>query len=1132
MKAALFFLGLLATCALSAQVFQDDFSDGDFSADPAWSGSDALFAINGDGQLQLQDSEAGQATLFTAYTEVSLENREWRVYVRQSFSGSDNNNGRIYLTALTVPTAADGNDAAGAQGYFLRLGEAGSDDAIHLYRDDNTGDSPVLIASGTPGLVSSSFELALRILRDDAGNWQVWADASGGTEYVLEGSGTDATYTTTVATGVLCTYTSSNADNFFYDDWFFGDEEVDETAPGILSAAALSANELSVVWSEPVTAETGTNTVNYGWSGNTPSSAVAETPDQVTLTFDSSFPSGVEQTLSVSGVQDAAGNTMTPQDLPFTWVEPVVAGVRDVVIHEIMADPDPPIGLPGAEYVELFNATAGAINLQDWVFVNTNTEKVLPAAVLPAAETVILCDEGDLDAFVPYGQVIGIPSFSALSNAGDSLSLRDNLGTVVDVVVYTDDWYNNSAVADGGTSLEQVNPFRTCSGAFNWTASQSLSGGSPGQQNSVFNDLPDTQAPFLETVLPQEPNSIAITFNEPLDPAVWDALVITVEPGLTAVLVSSDATSAVLETDLPFTLGETYTLSITGAADCEGNAAGTLTQSFTLGFTPEPGDLRITEILADPDEELLSPNAEFVEIENRSAVLLDISSVHLEDGTFSGQVLLSPGERLVLCDVDEFDAFIAFPAALPMEDFPGLTNSGRTLTLQEDTQVFDQVTYTDDWYGDPTKDDGGYSLELINPNDPCSDGTNWRASDDPSGATPGLLNSVWDETPDTQAPQVQWLVFNTDTQLGVLLDEQPGAGLGDPDITFTTLAGDPAPFGVASFAVDPEAPELLLINLDAPVPAGVRYVLEGTGLQDCWGNASTVFAFPFERPEPALAGDLLINEILFNPTSDGADFVELINASDHFISLADMGIAEEDAGAVASIKPITPWGILLGPGEYVAVSTSIAAQTSEYPFTRADRFLELESMPGYNNGAGVVVAVDALQQVLDRVPYTEDQHFALLDDVDGVSLERISTLRASDDDTNWHSAAESQGFATPGYLNSQSVAGASVGGGFTTDLDVFSPDNDGFEDVVQISYVLDRPGWVATVRIFDQQGREVRLLRQQELLGTSGTFSWDGIRDDRQKARMGMYVMLVERFLPSGEVATDKLTVALAHKLR
>ena len=39
------------------------------------------------------------------------------------------------------------------------------------------------------------------------------------------------------------------------------------------------------------------------------------------------------------------------------------------------------------------------------------------------------------------------------------------------------------------------------------------------------------------------------------------------------------------------------------------------------------------------------------------------------------------------------------------------------------------------------------------------------------------------------------------------------------------------------------------------------------------------------------------------------------------------------------------------------------------------------------------------------------------------------------------------------------MSGASVGGGFTTDLDVFSPDNDGFEDVVQISYVLDRPGW-------------------------------------------------------------------------
>ena len=178
-KTIQFFFGLLATGALSAQVFQDDFSDGNFFADPAWSGSAEVFTINANGQLQLQDSQAGQSALFTTYSEASLDNREWRVHVRQSFSGSDNNNGRIYLTALTVPTGADGNGAAGAQGYFLRLGEAGSNDAIHLYRDDNTGDTPALIASGTPGLVSTSFELGFRILRDGSGNWHSAAESQG-----------------------------------------------------------------------------------------------------------------------------------------------------------------------------------------------------------------------------------------------------------------------------------------------------------------------------------------------------------------------------------------------------------------------------------------------------------------------------------------------------------------------------------------------------------------------------------------------------------------------------------------------------------------------------------------------------------------------------------------------------------------------------------------------------------------------------------------------------------------------------------------------------------------------------------------------------------------------------------------
>ena len=48
-----------------------------------------------------------------------------------------------------------------------------------------------------------------------------------------------------------------------------------------------------------------------------------------------------------------------------------------MVINEIMADPEPVVGLPACEYVELYNVTDHAINLQDWVLTIGTSEKVI-----------------------------------------------------------------------------------------------------------------------------------------------------------------------------------------------------------------------------------------------------------------------------------------------------------------------------------------------------------------------------------------------------------------------------------------------------------------------------------------------------------------------------------------------------------------------------------------------------------------------------------------------------------------------------------------------------------------------------------------------------------------------------------
>jgi hypothetical protein len=158
-------------------------------------------------------------------------------------------------------------------------------------------------------------------------------------------------------------------------------------------------------------------------------------------------------------------------------------------------------------------------------------------------------------------------------------------------------------------------------------------------------------------------------------------------------------------------------------------------------------------------------------------------------------------------------------------------------------------------------------------------------------------------------------------------------------------------------------------------------------------------------------------------------------------------------------------------------------------------------------------------------------HFPLIKETEGVSLERIDFNRPSNDSTNWHSAAENVGFATPGYKNSQFAGSGSAGdGNLVIEPAIFSPDNDGFNDVLNISYAMPA-GYAANITIYDQHGRQIKRLAKNEVLGTSGIISWDGINDDNEKAPMGIYVIYFEAFNSSGEIIKTKKTAVLGIKL-
>jgi hypothetical protein len=268
----------------------------------------------------------------------------------------------------------------------------------------------------------------------------------------------------------------------------------------------------------------------------------------------------------------------------------------------------------------------------------------------------------------------------------------------------------------------------------------------------------------------------------------------------------------------------------------------------------------------------------------------------------------------------------------------------------------------------------------------------------------------------------------------------------------------------------------------------------------------------FALPEIAQLGDVVINEILFDPYTGGYDWIEVYNNSDKLLDLQNWSLGNFDNDTISNQKFVSDHFYLPAKGYAVLGKDSIFVKQN-YPSAIVGSFVYCET-PSFNVDSSTVYLIFN-NQVMDNVSYSADWHFQLLDVTDGVSLERIDPSGNSNSSSNWHSAAESIGFATPGDKNSQYRPTVSSGDfGFTSNT--ISPDNDGFEDVLQINYEMAETGLLATLTIYDDRGRVIRSLFKNELLGSSGVFNWDGVTDSGVKASIGTYVAVFEAFKVEG----------------
>ena len=659
-------------------------------------------------------------------------------------------------------------------------------------------------------------------------------------------------------------------------------------------------------------------------------------------------------------------------------------------------------------------------------------------------------------------------------------------------------------------------------------------------------DLPDTQPPVLLSAAANAATQVTAVFDENLDAiSAEDPANYVVNNGIgqpLSVSLAPDQKTVVLSLQNALLTGN-YTLQTNGVKDLAGNLS--IAQSTGFQYvkieSAKEFDLLISEIMADPSPSAGLPEVEWFELFNRSSKIIDLATLRFADATAAPVALptylLQPGEYIGLTAA--LNATVLQTATTGKVLGIGisasmLNNESDMLTLSDASgNIIDRVSYNVMWHTVASKEDGGFSLERINVGLPCLGGENWQSCPATIGGTLAAQNASFDAGLDITGPRLFKVFPESPTSLLLTFTE----GM-DADAVEDAMAFHLEPTIAISAAGQLTTDRALVrLTLASPLQLSTVYKLWiKNSVEDCSGNAylftDTVLLGLAEKPE---IQDIVINEIMFNPATKGARYIEFYNRSQKIFDWSEFFLASNSDSTTSVVQSVQDRLFL--PGEYHVFSNDAAYVQNNYANIIKKNVLQnlLPSLDDNADSIKIYWAGNGQTVTVDSFFYRRSMHNGLLSttEQEGVALERIRVEGPTQSAANWTSASPlTTGAAgTPTLPNSQSQTTSSSNSADLISIPVarLSPDGDAYEDFLEIFYALPTSGYAASLSIFDADGNLVKSLIRQNLIGTEGTVRWDGDTDagESTKARPGIHVLYFEIFSPDGDVQRVKKTVAL-----
>jgi hypothetical protein len=443
-------------------------------------------------------------------------------------------------------------------------------------------------------------------------------------------------------------------------------------------------------------------------------------------------------------------------------------------------------------------------------------------------------------------------------------------------------------------------------------------------------------------------------------------------------------------------------------------------------FAQNDSSLTFTEVMFKPAAG--STNSEFIEIFNTSAAeSIDLTNFKIQYATSSADLiietdegtLLGPKSYAIIFEGDYDFSTGIYSGIIPSEALILKINNnafGSSGMANDDDRTIRLLNAVDDTleiYTYSANNSAGFSDEKINLDKNNAPG-NWENSMQLNG-TPGFENSV--------AP------LDYDLSVTIINISPQNPIVGD-DVNISAFIKNLGELEAQNFIVEifndenfdsvGQTNERLLsqsigtlqsgdstevITLIENISIGSKNLIANVVLDEDENNANNTNYLTFVvMPKPSEFNDLVINEIMYSPSSGEPEWIEIYNRSNETIDVSDWSFSDVSSSAI-----IADSSLVLLPGDYLILTDDISILSF---YDIMSEVIEV-NLPSLNNSGDVLTLKDGTNRTIDSLEYLPNWGGSS----GGRSLERIDADGLSSLSSNW---GTSTGIAkaTPGRINS------------------------------------------------------------------------------------------------------------------